>query len=189
VAATTGFYLHNVTLTGSSTFSGAGTLYMNGTTTITGDVTLTLPSELSSLLTGSGSVVLAAPMVWHGGTISLAGGLDVAVGQTLTLPGNGQTRVLQATSLQNFGTVAQFNSSTLLMQGGTVVSVRNETGALWTFDSGTFNLTINGVGTHSFLNAGTMQGTGVATTTLNVSNSIAFTNTGSIVAMTVVPVP
>ena len=78
VAAGTTFYLANVTLQGGSTFSGTGTLYMNGTTTVTGDVTLTVPTVLAATLTGSGAVHLATPMTWDAGTVTLTGGLEVA---------------------------------------------------------------------------------------------------------------
>jgi hypothetical protein len=174
-------YLANTTLTGTTTFSGGGTLYMPGTTTLTGTVTFTLPSELASgTLTGSGSLRLGAPMTWQGGIVSLAGGLEVLNGQTLTLPGNNQTRLLSATSLRNHGTVAMFSGSGLLWTGGTTVAVKNETDGLWTFTAGSFSFSANGPGTLSFVNAGTMQGAGSLSTTLNVSTLIGFSNTGTI---------
>ena len=81
-----------MTLAAGSTFSGAGLLSMNGTTTVTADLTLTVPSSLHATLTGPGTIHLAAPMAWVSGVVSLAGGLEVLNGQTLTFPGNGKPR-------------------------------------------------------------------------------------------------
>jgi hypothetical protein len=182
VASGATFYLNRTTVTTGSTFSGTGLLYMPGTTTITGTVTFTIPSQLTNALTGSGTLRLGAPMSWDAGTVTLAGGLEVLNGQTLTMPGNGNTRVLSATSLRNHGTVAMFNPSALLWAGSTTVAVTNESDGLWTFASGTFTFTANGAGTLSFTNAGTMQG---SSTTLNVSTFIGYTNTGTITGITV----
>jgi glucose dehydrogenase len=50
---------------------------MNGTMTVTGDITVPLPIVLKATPTGTGTLRLAAPMTWLTGTVSLAGGLEV----------------------------------------------------------------------------------------------------------------
>jgi hypothetical protein len=136
-------------------------------------------------LTGSGTLRVGAPMSWESGTVSVAGGLEVLNGATLTMASNGQTRVLSQTSFRNHGTVATFTNTALLWQGGTTVAVTNESDGLWTFGPGSMTFTTNGTGALSFTNAGTMQGAGNPATTLNMSQSIAFSNTGTISNMLV----
>jgi hypothetical protein len=52
LAATT---TDKVTLAAGSTFSGGGALVMNGTTTVTADLTVTVAVSLHNLLTGPGT--------------------------------------------------------------------------------------------------------------------------------------
>lgn len=94
--------------------------------------------------------------------------------------------MLNQTSLTNHGTIAQVSGSALLWTGGTTVAVTNSASGLWTFDAGSFGFFANGAGTLSFSNAGTMQGAGSASTTLTISPEIAYSNTGTVVAMTIV---
>jgi hypothetical protein len=189
VAAGATFVLHNVTLATGTSFAGAGLLNMNGTTTVTTDLTVTVPVSLSGTLTGSGRVRMAAAMSWSGGTLGLGQGLDIQAGRTLTFPNTGLGRLLlTGTSLRNSGTVSwTAGSGSLVYQGGSI-AVRNESGALWTYEAGGYNITSNGgstpAGSFTFLNAGTMQGAGNPTTTLSVTTStVSFSNTGSVASM------
>ena len=188
LAAGTTFFLHAVTLAAGTTFAGSGTLWMNGTTTVTTDLTVTVPTELNTTLTGSGTVRMAAPFTWHGGFLSLAGGLEVLAGQTLTFPGTGQNRWLTTgTSLRNFGTVSwAAGSGALVYQGGNVTA-RNEAGGLWTYGAGGYSITQSGdpnpLGSFTFVNNGAMQGAGNPATTVTVGNRITFSGTGSTATM------
>ena len=157
VAPSTTFLLDRVTLATGSTFSGSGLLNMNGTTTVTGNLTVTLPITQSGNLTGSGAVHLAAPMTWAGGDVSLSGGLEVLAGQTLTFPSNNTARTLTTSSLSNHGTVAMGGSNALNYQGGPV-AVTNQSDGLWTL-TGSDSIGLGGgAGPFSFTNAGTLQG-------------------------------
>jgi PKD domain/K319L-like, PKD domain len=187
----TTIYLHQVTLAAGSTFSGTGTLIMDGTTTVTTDLTLGLPTELSSLVTGSGAIHMAAAMIWHGGTMSLAGGLEILPAGSLSLGTSGSTHFLTTgTSLRNYGAVSWTVGGSLQYTGGSI-TVRNESGATWTFGTGGYSLTSNGAptpaGSFTFLNAGTMTGAG-ASTTLTVVSAVSFT-AGSMSGITVNFVP
>ena len=50
---------------------------------------------------------MAAPFTWIGGIVTLAGGLEVLAGQTLTMPTSGMNRWVIGSSLTNHGTVAR----------------------------------------------------------------------------------
>ena len=178
VASGATFNLDHVTLAAGTTFSGAGTLAMNGTTTVTAAIALTLPTVLTGSLAGSGTIIVDTTMTWQGGTIALVGGLEVLSGRTLTLPSTGASRGLAGTSLRNHGTLAMGGGITLLLQGGTTVSILNAADGLWTLEAGTSAITSNGApsvpGGFSVTNAGTLQGAGSSVTTLVIGSSVSF---------------
>ncbi len=66
----TTFFLNQVTLAAGTTFSGTGTLSMNGTTTVTPNLTITLPTTLNGTLARAGTVHVGAPFTWTAGTVS-----------------------------------------------------------------------------------------------------------------------
>jgi hypothetical protein len=175
VAAGATFLLDQVTLQTGSTFSGAGTLHMNGTTTVTGDLTLTVPTLLSATVTGSGTLHLATPMTWSAGTVSLTGGLEVGVGQTLTLT-TGNTHWLIDTSLHNHGTVA-WTAGAIAFQGA--VAVVNETDGVWDAQ-GDLSFGSNGCGgAQTFTYAGLLRKSGTLGT-LTVGGCVTLSSTGTI---------
>ena len=122
-------------------------------------------------------MTLAAPMDWQAGTITLAGGLEVSPGTTLTLDPNGGTRVLRNTSLRNHGTVAWVGNSLLFDAN---VAVINDTDGIWDaqgdLSAGFFGGTL---GTETFTNAGLLRKSAGAGT-LTVTSPITVTNTGTI---------
>jgi len=185
LTAGTTLYMDRVTLAAGSTFAGAGTLSLNGTTTVTGDLTVTLPTQYNGTLTGSGTWHVAAPMTWHGGYLVLAGGMEVLSGQTVTFPNNNTVRWVIDSSLTNRGTVAMGATNGVGYQGSQV-TVRNESGASWTM-TGNGLLSSNGgpgiPGGFKFQNFGTMSGTG---NTLSVAGTIGFSNSGTITGITIV---
>ncbi len=172
--AGTAFYLQAVTLQTGSTFSGTGLLHMNGTTTVTGNLTTTLPVVQTGAVTGSGKLTLAAPMTWTSGVVSLAGGLEVLSGQTLTMAtGNGH--VLSAGPLTNHGTVV-WQAGEFYVQG--TIDVLNAFDGVWEVQ-GNLNLTSSLCGAPTFTNAGLLRKTGV-TGSLSVTNCVSLSNTGTI---------
>jgi hypothetical protein len=184
--------LDRVTLQAGTTFSGAGTMLLNGTTTVTATVTLSVPAIQSATLTGSGTVNVGAPFTWNGGEISLAGGLEVLSGQTLTFPDNGVTRVLTATSLRNHGTVAMGHGNAISLSGSSA-GIVNETDGLWTLTAGASTISSGGAptipGGYTFANAGLLQGAGTAVTTLTIGEFVGFSNTGTVTGVTLVFLP
>ena len=93
VAAGTTFYLARGDAGGGVDVCGGGTLSMNGTTTVTADLTVTVPTALNDDADGAGDGADGGAVhVASAGTVSLAGGLEVLAGQTLTLPSNGANR-------------------------------------------------------------------------------------------------
>ena len=174
LAGGTVFHLDRVTLATGSTFSGAGTLSMNGTTTVTGNLTVSLPITLYNTLTGSGAVHLAAPMTWIQGIVSLAGGLEVLTGRTLTLPDNNVARYVTNSSLLNHGTVAMGNSNAIIGDGTSTFT--NAADGLWT--SGTSYLSTSS-GASTFSNAGILRQIGSAGTFVLAGNMV-YTSTGTL---------
>ena len=175
LAAGTNFWTDLVTFAAGTTFSGSGTLSMNGTTTVTTNLTITLPTILSTTLTGSGTVHMNRPMTWTSGLIQLAGGLEVLAGRTVSFPGNGQTRVLINSSLVNHGTIDMPTGTALMGQG--TVAVTNAADGLWTVGDST--LTTNGGGALTFVNAGTLRKT-AGTGTFTLAGLFAYSNTGTL---------
>jgi hypothetical protein len=180
----TTFYLNDVTLAAGSTFAGTGLLNMNGGTHVTADITVTVPVTLSGTLDGAGRMRMAAPMTWSGGTLSLQQGLDIQAGQTLTFSNTNLNRGLSSgTSLRNFGTVTWAAGGGGLLYTGSTITVRNESGALWTYGAGGYGISNNGdpnpLGSFTFVNNGTMSGAGNPTTTVTVTNRITFSGSGS----------
>ncbi len=173
-AAGTSFLLNQVTLQAGTTFSGAGTLNMDGTTTVTGAVTTTLPVVLLGTVTGSGKLTLAAPMTWDGGTVALTGGLEVLAGQTLTLATAGQ-HVLSSGSLTNHGTV-QWTNGELYIQNS--IDVLNASDGVWEVQ-GNFTLSSTQCGAPTFTNAGVLRKT-AGTGRFLVSSCVVMTNTGTL---------
>ena len=170
MAAATTLNANLMTFANGTTFAGTGTMTLSGTTTVTAtNLNLTLPATLTSVLTGPGKVTANAAFTWSGGTISLAGGLEVAAGRTLTMQTNDHG--LLNTTLRNHGTV-QWTGGQLVYQGGNVTVV-NEADGIWNIAAGSFFLT-GGSGL-VFTNAGLLKGTGAATTTLTISAAISFT--------------
>jgi hypothetical protein len=148
---------------------------MNGTTTVSTDLTMTLPTVLSSTVTGTGTVHMNAAMTWSGGTVNLTGGLEVLAGRTVTFPNNATARVVINSSLTNHGTVVMGQGNALVVQG--TVSVVNASDGLWTINDGT--LSSNGCGTLTFSNAGTLRksaGSGA----LALTGCTAYSNSGTL---------
>jgi hypothetical protein len=178
VAAEATVLLDRVTLAAGSTFTGGGLLQMNGITTVTGDVTVTLPSVLAnSTITGPGRLRLSAPMQWEGGVLTLGEGLDVNPGQTLTFGPGGAGHVLTMTSLRNHGTVT-WTAGAISLTGGGTVSVVNEADGLWDA-AGDLTFTSNGGGNLTFANAGTLRKSAGAGTLL-LGGHVAYSNTGTL---------
>jgi hypothetical protein len=177
-AAGTTLNLRAITLAAGTTFSGTGTLVTNGTTTITGNLTVGLPWQFTGgLLTGAGALHINAPMTWNAGIISLTGGIEILSGRTLTFASGASQHVLSATTLRNHGTVAQGTGNGLSLTGNTTVSVINEADGLWTMGDDT--ITSNGAGTLSFTNFGTLRkvsGSGG----MWLTGAIAYSNSGTI---------
>ena len=119
-------------------------------------------------------------MAWVNGVDSLAGGLEVLNGQTLTFPDNGQPRYLQTSSLLNHGTVAMGHSNTLVLMG-TTPAVTNAADGLWTTSDVAFSS--NGGSGHTFTNAGTLRKTAASGGGLTFA-AIAVSNTGTIEILT-----
>jgi Tol biopolymer transport system component len=181
LAASTTFYLAQVTLLPGTTFAGSGLLHANGNTTIPGDLTITLPLLVTGTLTGTGTLHLAANTTWNApgqSIINLAGGVDVNSGVTFTLtgiPANSPTFFLIDSSLRNHGTVV-WNTGTLIVRNSS--SVTNDAGKLWDVQ-GDLTITSDGNGAPAFTNAGILRksaGTGQVT----LGGSIPFVNTGTI---------
>ena len=98
------------------------------------------------------------------------GTLTVAPGRTLTMQSANDHGLVNVV-LRNHGTV-QWTGGRLLYQAGNSTVV-NETDGLWNVAAGSYQVT-GGAG-QVFTNAGLLQGTGAATTTLNISAPISFT--------------
>jgi hypothetical protein len=163
---------HLMTFANGTTFAGAGTITMPGTTTVTAtNLNLALPTVLTSLLQGPGNVTVNAPFTWTSGTIDLGSGtLTVAPTRTLTIQ-TANDHGLVNTTLRNHGTV-QWTGGRILFQAGNNTLV-NETDGIWNVGAGTFDMV--GSAGHAFTNAGLLKGTGAGTTTLNISAGISFT--------------
>ncbi|HET7697241.1 MAG TPA: PKD domain-containing protein [Vicinamibacterales bacterium] len=168
--------LSNFTLQPGSTFSGAGVLKLNGNTTVTGNLTVPVAVEMTGNVGGSGAISMTAPMTWISGVMSVAGGLDIEAGRTLTISGANEHRLLSS-ALRNRGTV--------VFSGGTVTatvngSVLNDAGALWLIQGDRQIASDFSGGTNTFTNAGTLRRTsGIGTLTFG-GGLITFANTGTI---------
>ncbi len=145
LAGGTTFFLNQVTLAAGTTFSGTGLLNMNGTTTVSADITIARAGlalrhahRRRTDAHGGGDDV-------GGGTLSTRRRVDIQAGQTLTFPNTGGGRLLTTgTSLRNAGTVSwTAGSGSLVYQGGTI-AVTNQSGAQWTYGAGSYNITNNG---------------------------------------------
>ena len=182
VAAGASLNAHAMTFANGTTFAGAGTITMPGTTTVTAtNLNLTLPTTLTSLLQGPGSVTVNAPFTWTSGTINMGGGtFAVASGRTLTMETANDHGLVNVT-LRNHGTV-QWTGGRLLYQAGSSTVV-NEADGVWNVGAGSFEVT-GGAG-QVFTNLGLIQGTGAATTILTVSAPISFTQ-GTTAAITII---
>jgi hypothetical protein len=170
-----------MTFADGTTFAGTGTMTMPGTTTVTAaNVDLTLPTVLTSWLTGPGKVTVKAPFTWLRNSIGIAT-LEVAPGATFTID-TPDDHGLNNTVLRNHGTVQWSGGGRLLYQSGgnTVI---NEADGIWNIGAGSFQL-FGGSG-QVFTNLGLIQGAGAGTTTLTVSTLIAFTQ-GTTAAITII---
>ncbi len=178
LAAGTAFQLDKVTLQTGSTFAGPGLLQANGLTTITGNVTVTAPLLITSQIAGTGTLHLDAPATWqaNGDTIiSLAGGVDVMAGRTLTISAApNQTHYLIDSSLHTSGTVV-WTSGGLLLNGS---AVTNEVGGLWDVQ-GDVSVGSGGPGSPTFTNLGTLRKSAGAGT-LTLGGTVVYSNTGTI---------
>jgi hypothetical protein len=76
---------------------------------------------------------------------------------------------------------------------GGMIAITNESDGVWNLGAGSFALTSNGApvppGTFTFVNAGTMQGTGSATTTLTVGGFVSFSSPGTVNGIQIVNLP
>ena len=179
LGAGTTFQLDRVTLQASSTFSGTGLLHANGFTTIPGTVTVTVPLLITGEVTGTGTLRLSAATTWQSnGTtiISVAGGVDVMTGQTLTVAAlPGQLHYLIDSSLRNHGTVVWTGGPLLLRNSSTVT---NDAGRLWD-TQGDFSIISDGIGSPAFTNLGTLRKS-AGPGTLTLGGAVVYTNTGTI---------
>ncbi len=79
--------------------------------------------------------------------------------------------------------------SSLSYTGGSI-TVRNELGGQWNLSAGSYALSSNGnpnpLGSFTFVNAGSMVGAGVGSTTLSVANTVSFSNTGTVTGVNLV---
>jgi hypothetical protein len=181
-----------VTLATGATFTGSGRLFVNGTTTVTGPVTIPFPTILKGTLTGPGTVNMAASLDWWQGVISLAGGLNVMSGQTLVMNVVSPALTLINTSLRNYGAVLCLTETISL--GGLSANLVNAAGAVWTFTRLTTPITSSGPpaapGGYSIDNAGTIQGyVDGAGHTLSLGPYVSFSNTGTIINLSIVQQP
>ena len=181
LAADTTFYLDHVTLLGSSTFGGIGTLHANGTTTLTGDITVTVPLIITGTVTGGGTLHLGAATTWQSNsdtTISLAGGVDVQATRTLTITAGAYyfAHYLIDSPLQNHGTVV-WTGGYLILNNNTAVT--NALGGLWDMQ-GDLTVASNNNGTASFSNFGTLRKSGGGGTLSLSGGNVAYTNSGTI---------
>ena len=164
-----------MTLAAGTTFSGAGTLDVNGTTTVTGNITVPVTTQIHSILTGAGTVHMAAPLTWVAGTVSLGGGLEILAGQTMTFAIGTGTHWLINSSLTNHGTVVMGSNSHIGLQ--TSAAVTNASDGLWTMDVSS-QITTNGAGALTFANAGVFRKVGSGPGYF--SGFVAATSTGTI---------
>jgi hypothetical protein len=171
VSGTT-FQLNNVTLATGSTFGGAALLHFNGTTTVSGDVTATIPGLLTGQLLGAGKLTMNAAMAWEHGASQLTGGLEIAAGRTLTLS-TGNQKVL-AGPLINRGTIA-WSAGEFYVQN---TAVTNAAGSIWEVQ-GNQILSSSACGAPSFANAGLLRMAG-SPSTLTIASCVAFSNTGTV---------
>ena len=176
VGAGVSLNLANVTLETGSTFSGAGLLHVNGSTTVTGNLTVPVALELSGTLTGPGQITMTAPMNWPNGVVTLAGGLDIEAGQTLTIS-NATDHHLQGSSLRNRGIVI-FSGGNLHVTGAS--TVLNDVGAIWDAQGSRQIASNFSVAGNTFTNAGTLRNSGGIGTLTIGGGLISFTNTGTI---------
>ncbi len=95
----TTFFLNQVTLAAGTTFSGSGTLSMNGTTTVTPNLTITLPTTLNGILTGAGTVRSRRPLHLDGRHGVADRRAERAQRQSLSFPNNNLGRLLLNSTL------------------------------------------------------------------------------------------
>ena len=147
-------------------------MQINGNTTLNATITVPTAVVFTQSLTGSGTLRMAAPLTWSGGTLALTGGLEILAGQTAAVTGG--LTLNTGTSFKNFGTINWASPASFSYNGGSI-TVRNEAGGVWNLNAGSFTLATNGAptpaGSFSFVNAGTMQGAGNPATTLTVSTT------------------
>ncbi len=134
----------------------------SGTTTLSGAITETTPSQFTK--TGAGTLILSGANVYTGGTIISQGTLQ---GDSTSLVGN----------ITN-------NSSLIFNQGGsgTYAGHLTGTGNLTKNGNGTLNFSgTSGLLTTSMVNAGDLQVTGSITGPVNINSSLAaLSGTGSV---------
>src|SRR6185436_18290273 len=108
--------------------------------------------------------------------ISVAGGVDVMAGQTLTVAAApGQLHYLIDSALRNHGTVVWTGGPLLLRNNSTAV---NDAGRLWD-TQGDLSIISDGTGSPAFTNFGTLRKS-AGPGTLTLGGTIVYTNTGTI---------
>jgi hypothetical protein len=173
LAAGTTFPLNGVTIQGGSVFNGSGTFELNGQTTVNGVVAFTVATTQTGNVGGTGKIVMAAPFTWSSGTTSLAGGIEVFFGQTLTMSGAGD-KIIQNGPFVNSGTV-QWSDGTLYLQS---TNATNTLDAIWTLE-GHRLITSTLCGAPVFSNIGLLQHAG-AIGSLTVASCVSVTNSGTV---------
>ncbi|MEZ5291133.1 MAG: hypothetical protein R2745_08630 [Vicinamibacterales bacterium] len=166
--------LNLMRLESGTTFSGAGTVALNGTTVVNTPVSMTVPVVQTGNTSGTGTIVLDAPMTWQAGLIGNAGGIEVNAPWTLTISTANQ-KVFDGAPLTNRGTVA-WTGGTIFLQGNAAVA-NAATGSL-DVQAG-LQLTSSNCGSPTFANAGLLRRSG-ATGTFTVGSCVAFSNTGTV---------
>jgi hypothetical protein len=154
-------------LDAGSRFTGAGTVFADGSNTFAG------AQQSANLVLRSGTHTGSAAVV--GGTVGLTGGIltgtwTVAAGQTLD-GRSGGNKIVSSGTLTNAGTVGWNSGDPLFVQsGGSVVNA-----GLWTAQA-TTSVIYNGGAATSFINTGIVRAE--AGTTLTLGNGIGFVGQG-----------
>ena len=144
---------------------------MNGTTTVTADLTVTVPTALNSDADGAGDGADGGAVhVASAGTVSLAGGLEVLAGQTLTFPSNGANRWVIELVADQPRDGGDGDGQPLVLQGAATVT--NAADGLWTVVDAGHDHVQRGRDAMRSRNAGTLRKTGAGSLSLQGSRAV-----------------
>jgi hypothetical protein len=176
VSAGASIGLTNFTLQAGSTFSGAGQLRLNGTTTVTGDLAVPVATEMTGNVGGAGKLTMTATLNWVSGTVSLEGGLDIEAGRILNVLSANDHRV-QSSTLRNRGDVVWGSGTMSATLNGTIL---NEAGGIFDAQGSRQIASDFSGGVNTFTNAGVLRNSGNFGTLTIGGGLISFVNTGTI---------